>query len=192
MHKTETLTAGDIRVFRTTETLSMDEAACAVAECAAELDDRRGVVLGSNYDYPGRYSRHDIAFVDPPVALTSQGRCFRLEALNKRGEILLAILAPVVDAVPAVFDTHRRADLIFGRLRAAHAPEDEALRTRRPSTIDVVRAIRDAFGSDSDRHLGLYGALRTIWADSSNPSSGGSTVIPARAMWSSTSPTRWS
>ena len=31
------------------------------------LDERRGVLLASSYEYPGRYTRWDMGFVDPPA-----------------------------------------------------------------------------------------------------------------------------
>jgi len=47
------------------------------------------VLLASNYEYPGRYTRWDMGFVDPPLALIASGRAFRVEALNARGRVLL-------------------------------------------------------------------------------------------------------
>ena len=47
------------------------------------LDARRGALLASSYEYPGRYTRWDMGFVDPPLALTARGRRFRAEALNR-------------------------------------------------------------------------------------------------------------
>jgi anthranilate synthase len=52
------------------------------------LNSRRGAVFSSNYEYPGRYTRWDTAIIDPPVAISARGRSVRIEALNKRGEIM--------------------------------------------------------------------------------------------------------
>ena len=38
------------------------------------LDHRRGVLLSSNYDYPGRYTRWDLGFTAPPLELSARGR----------------------------------------------------------------------------------------------------------------------
>src|SRR5437016_9020048 len=52
------------------------------------LDEHPGVLLASSYEYPGRYTRWDIGFVNPPVRITSQGRSFTITALNDRGRFL--------------------------------------------------------------------------------------------------------
>ena len=53
------------------------------------LDSRRGVLLSSDFEYPGRYTRWDMGFCDPPLVLEARAREFRLEALNERGAVLL-------------------------------------------------------------------------------------------------------
>src|SRR5881397_1599202 len=75
-------TAGGIRVHRTVDEIPVANAIEPVVEA---LDAHRGVLLASSYEYPGRYTRWDMGFVDPPLALTARHRDFRLEALNARG-----------------------------------------------------------------------------------------------------------
>src|SRR6266853_6614109 len=60
---------------------------------ADALDTRRGVLFSSSFEFPGRYSRWDMGFVDPPLAFTARGRRFSIDALNERGRILLAPVA---------------------------------------------------------------------------------------------------
>ena len=55
----------------------------------SSLDSRRGVLLTSSFEYPGRYTRWDIGFVDPPLVFTTRGRAFSFDALNARGALLL-------------------------------------------------------------------------------------------------------
>lgn len=43
------------------------------------------VQLSSNYRYPGRYTRWDVAVADPPLGISSFGRAMWLEAYNERG-----------------------------------------------------------------------------------------------------------
>ncbi len=38
----------------------------AVEPLIDALDERRGVLLTSSFEYPGRYTRWDMGFVDPP------------------------------------------------------------------------------------------------------------------------------
>ena len=43
---------------------------------AEALDIRRGVLFSSSFEFPGRYTRWDMGFVDPPVAFAARGRRF--------------------------------------------------------------------------------------------------------------------
>src|SRR6516164_11662415 len=53
------------------------------------LDTRRGVLFSSSFEFPGRYTRWDMGFVDPPLVFTARGRRFAIDALNERGGVLL-------------------------------------------------------------------------------------------------------
>ena len=61
----------------------------AIEDLVDRLDSARGVLLSSSYEYPGRYTRWDMGFVDPPLVVSSYGETVRFEALNARGEVLL-------------------------------------------------------------------------------------------------------
>src|ERR1700748_3524686 len=56
------------------------------------LDRRPGVVLSSGTTVPGRYESFDLGFSDPPLRLETVGTGFALQALNARGEVLIAFL----------------------------------------------------------------------------------------------------
>ena len=43
-------------------------------------------------EYPGRYSRWHLAYVDPCAEIVARGRRIRVRALNARGEVLLPVL----------------------------------------------------------------------------------------------------
>ena len=86
------VTQGGVRVRRTAHDAG-DEAQ-AILACRAALDERRGAVFSSNYEYPGRYTRWDIGFVDPPLVLSARGRTVRIEALNLRVSSVRALLRP--------------------------------------------------------------------------------------------------
>lgn len=68
------------------------------------LDSRRGVLLSSSFEYPGRYTRWDIGFVDPPVEITAKDRSMRIRALNDRGRVLVSFVAPLVRGIAVVED----------------------------------------------------------------------------------------
>src|SRR5689334_15736898 len=67
----EYVTQGGVRVRRRCAPLDFDGAVEPLIEA---LDRRRGVLLSSGTEFPGRYTRGDIGFVDPPLALTARGR----------------------------------------------------------------------------------------------------------------------
>ncbi|CAN0352169.1 unnamed protein product, partial [Scytosiphon promiscuus] len=55
-----------------------------VEDLVQALDSRRGVLLTSSYEFPGRYARWTLGFSDPPLELSGTGRDFRVRALNER------------------------------------------------------------------------------------------------------------
>ncbi len=123
------------------------------------LNERRGAVFSSNYEYPGRYTRWDTAIVDPPVAITSRARTMRIEALNARGVILLR---PILDTVKALAEVtvdkaeENRIELTIAEPSGTFIEEE---RSRMPSVFTVLRAIVGLFFSEEDANLGLYGAF---------------------------------
>ena len=58
-----------------------------------ELDRRRGVLLSSDFEYPGPYTRWDMGFFDPPLEISATGRSARVTALSERGRVLAGALA---------------------------------------------------------------------------------------------------
>ena len=56
-------TRGGIDVHRTIQEIPIDGANESLID---RLDQHRGVLLTSSYEYPGRYTRWDIGFVNPP------------------------------------------------------------------------------------------------------------------------------
>jgi anthranilate synthase len=149
-------TEGSIRVTRRATDLPFDS---ALDEVIAGLDARCGALLGSDYEYPNRYARWGIGFVDPPLRLTTRGNRFSLAAANARGEVLLSALRGAIVGHPHVREAVVSGAAIEGEVIAPEASFDEAARTRQPSVFSVVRAVIAAFASREDRHLGLYGAF---------------------------------
>ena len=130
----------------------------AIEDLVDRLDSARGVLLSSSYEYPGRYTRWDMGFVDPPMVVTSQGDIVTAEALNPRGEVLLSPVRQVIQELAHVSIVEENADrLIFQIERPADRFEEEE-RSRLPYSFAVIRAIVELFNGP-DEHLGLYGAF---------------------------------
>ena len=132
----------------------------AVEPLVDALERRRGVLLSSSFEYPGRYTRWDLGFVDPPVMLTARDRDVRIEALNLRGRVLVRAIAEAL----AELDALERFEVAGGRIdcrvkQVAAGTFAEEERSRQPSVFSVLRAVSDLFSAPDDRTLGLYGAF---------------------------------
>lgn len=149
-------TRGGITVRRIIEGIPVEGAIEPVIDA---LDSQRGVLLASSYEYPGRYTRWDMGFVNPPLALTSRGRTFNLSALNARGQVLLSTLARVIESLAAVASAEVRKNDITGTMKAAEGRFAEEHRSKQPSIFSLLRAIIDLFAHPDEPHLGLYGAF---------------------------------
>ena len=149
-------TGGGIRVERT---VSSVKAEGLLEEPLRALDKRRGGIFASNYEYPDRYRRFDIAFVDPPLMLEGRGRLFRIRALNERGKVLLQALLETLTANPQIAFVKLDDEAIDGSTREPEGAFPEEERSRQPSIFSVLRSFQALMGSPADPHLGLYGAF---------------------------------
>jgi anthranilate synthase len=154
--KTSYTTQGGIRVEREVAVRAYDPADQSMAEL---LDTRRGVWFSSSFEFPGRYTRWDMGFADPPLMLSARGREFTVEALNGRGEVLMPAVAEALGALDAVEIRASGVRRIDGAIRenATRFPEEQ--RSRQPSVFSLLRALIALFKSPQDEHLGLYGAF---------------------------------
>jgi anthranilate synthase len=159
MEQTSYLTSGGVRVHRTAE--PFDRA--LLDDLTRQVQDRPGGVLSSGMEYPGRYSRWHMAYVDPPVQVVARGRQIAATALNARGEVLLPVIAAAMaragTPVPGAA-TPRHAEVVIAEADGMFTEED---RSRRPTVFAAIREIMTAFGGQHnpapDPHLGLYGAF---------------------------------
>lgn len=130
----------------------------SILKIQKKLDEYKGALFSSAYHFPGRYSRWDIGFVNPPLELTSKNDVFRIKALNSRGKVLIAFLADHLSH-PDVLLVHHSLDELAGTIKLT----DESLikeenRTKRSSIFSLLRAIQSLFQTD-DAFIGLYGAF---------------------------------
>ncbi|OKH61098.1 anthranilate synthase [Scytonema sp. HK-05] len=149
-------TLGGIGVSRSISEVQMDT---ALDEILFHLDSQRGGLLKSSYEYPGRYKRWAIGFVNPPLELTTRERTFTLRALNNRGKVLLPVLFNRLSAHSQLQEVKLDNDCMVGFVQPAVQLFTEEERSKQPSAFTVVRDILHAFSSDEDEHLGLYGAF---------------------------------
>ncbi|WP_029061458.1 anthranilate synthase component I [Labrenzia sp. DG1229] len=122
------------------------------------LDGELGAVLSSSYEYPGRYTRWDMALVNPPLVLEAADRKVEIRALNDRGKVLIPAIAEALrthDVVETFDAGHDRIELTVKKPDRLFNEEE---RSRQPSTFSIVRALKDLFACGDDQ-LGLYGAF---------------------------------
>ncbi|MCB1386229.1 MAG: anthranilate synthase [Nitratireductor sp.] len=133
--------------------------ATAISDMIDRVNNRRGAVLSSNYEYPGRYTRWDTAIVDPPLGVEANGRSVTVTAYNERGRVLLAKIGSILREHDHVASIETAGETIAVTVKAAGRIASEEMRSRAPTVFSVVRAIVDLFRSDEDSSLGLYGAF---------------------------------
>src|SRR5258708_3236734 len=149
-------TRGGLMVTRSVEQFS--GGASRLDDLIELLDRRRGVVLSSGTTVPGRYESFDLGFSDPPLQLETVGFDFSMQALNPRGEVLIAFLGDVLRE-PCVVISERSARRLAGHIVRGAAPVDEDQRTRRASVMSLVRDLVAALAANDDPLLGLFGAF---------------------------------
>ncbi|WP_066376984.1 anthranilate synthase [Anabaena sp. CA = ATCC 33047] len=149
-------TLGNISVSRHITEEKIDT---ALDDILFHLNHARGVLLTSSYEYPGRYKRWAIGFVNPPLELTIRENKFIISALNDRGQVLLPILLQRLSAHSQIQQLNSNHHQITGYISPTKQffPEEE--RSKQPSAFTVVREIIQTFASEEDEHLGLYGAF---------------------------------
>jgi anthranilate synthase len=124
-----------------------------------ELDTKRGFYLSSGYEYPGRYSRWDIASVRPMLEIVAYGRAMEFRPLNQRGEILNRMLFTVLRPHPHWESLALDGGALRGGLKPLPPLFPEEERSKQPSAFSILRALTEEFRSEKDNRLALVGAF---------------------------------
>ena len=61
-----------------------------------KLDQNCGMYLSSGIDYPGRYSRWELGFLNPPLEFIAIENTVYINSLNPRGDEILKIFTPIL------------------------------------------------------------------------------------------------
>ncbi|MGC4376406.1 anthranilate synthase component I [Fictibacillus sp. Mic-4] len=149
------VTEENIEITRTTKRL---DKAGATDIILREIDFRKGALFSSSYEYPGRYSRWDIGFINPPLEIRATGRQFQIIALNSRGELLIPSIFEKLQTIASISVT-KDGFAISGTIETSGEIFNEESRTLQPSIFTALRAIKERFASTKDSFLGLYGAF---------------------------------
>jgi anthranilate synthase len=144
---------------RVTRTVSKANFRKGLAHILRDLDRRRGIYLSSGYEYPGRYSRWDIASTCPPFEIVSYDRRVEFRPLNERGRVMLEILRPVIAAHPHWEEFGEESGILAGRLKPLPALFPEEKRSKQPSVFSILRLLIEEFRGEEGSRLGLVGAF---------------------------------
>ncbi len=118
-----------ISVTRTTSKVSYRK---GLKRLLRELDSFRGIYLSSGYEYPGRYSRWDIASTRPPLEIVAYDRTIEFRPLNLRGEMVAQILFPILAEHPHWDSFEARNGVLTGRLKPLPPLFPEEERSKQP------------------------------------------------------------
>lgn len=130
----------------------------AVGSLIEKLDSQRGALFTSGFEYPGRYSCWDIGFCNPPLVLTVKHKIIVLDALNKRGETLLAMLIMLLEPCPELLLSHNSTTCQV-TVNSSKQIFNEEHRSQQPSLFTLIRKILAFFKTKEEPYLGLYGAF---------------------------------
>jgi anthranilate synthase len=124
-----------------------------------KLDTQRGIYLSSGYEYPGRYSRWDIASVAPLLHIVAADREVLLRPLNARGEVLNRLLKPVLAPHPHWGSFQDENGTLRGMLKPLPGLFPEEERSKQPSVFSIIRALIAEFNHPLASRLALVGAF---------------------------------
>jgi anthranilate synthase len=151
MNQTSYLTAGGIRVVRMAEEFDPAE----LDEITQQVQHRPGGGFSSGMEYPGRYSRWHLAYIDPPIDITARSRTVTVRALGERG---LVLLPTIKAALARVGDVEAGGGYAEVTVASSSQVFTEEQRSRQPTVFSALREIMAAFAGP-DPHLGFYGAF---------------------------------
>jgi anthranilate synthase len=152
------VTAGGIAVTRTLTPFEPG----LLGAVTRQADTRRGGTFSSGMEYPGRYSRWHMGYVDPCVEFAAYGRELTATAMNERGALLLPAIATALSRAGEIVSPGDADGAGAARVHvvipepSGTVPEEE--RSRRPTVFSAIREVIGLFRGP-DEHLGLYGAF---------------------------------
>jgi len=149
-------TAGNISVNRHRRDIAYDGAINSMVDA---LDNHCGAMFSSNYEYPGRYTRWDTGFVDPPITITARQKQLMVQANTRRGVVILSMMHDAVTRLSEVSIIEDKPHCLKLAIKDHGSVFAEEERSRVPSVFTVLRAIVALFYSEQDQTLGLYGAF---------------------------------
>lgn len=151
----EIITKNKIKIIREEQKVEQDN-----QNLIDNLELNKGMFLSSGTEYPGRYSRWETGFCNPPVEIIGYSKSVKFFPLNEKGEEIVRIFEEI-------FNDTQDKDFIFKR-------EDKVLvcdinfsdkffceenRSKQPSILSPIRVLLKALKNNEKDPLGFYGAF---------------------------------
>ena len=138
----EYVTAGGIEVNVAVNTISEPDR--TIERLVDALDSRLGALFASSYEFPGRYARWTLGFVNPPLRLEGRGKSFKVTALNDRGKVVLAAVESALTGHAHISELVRSSENeVTGTVSSAEGVSfAEEERSKQPSLFSVVRVLQ--------------------------------------------------
>jgi len=149
-------TASGITVIRQVTPIPYER---GLAHLLSQMDLYRGIYLSSGYEYPGRYSRWDIASIRPPLEIVAFERRVDFRPLNARGEVLNRIFFDILKGHQHWESLELNEGALAGVLKPLPPLFPEEERSKQPSVFSVIRALIEEFRPGNDPYLALVGAF---------------------------------
>ncbi|HFJ9436002.1 anthranilate synthase component I [Bacillus thuringiensis] len=139
---------------------SINDTSPKIEELLNNLNNQKGAFFSSDFEYTGRYSRWNIGFINPPIEVCSKGTTFTIQALNKRGKVLLQYINEnLSNQFFCTIRSYEPYKLIGEIIEKENDIIYEDKRTKQSSIFNLLRYLKEIFYSNDDEFLGLYGAF---------------------------------
>lgn len=124
-----------------------------------ELDYKKGMYLSSGTEYPERYSRWDIGFINPPLEIIAKEKTVSINALNPKGVIILKIINAQLKGGNDYCIKEKNETSLKFEIMPSQKSFSEENRSKNASVFSVIRDLLKLFKVEGDDFSGLYGAF---------------------------------
>lgn len=124
-----------------------------------ELDSQKGMYLSSGTEYPGRYSRWDIGFINPPLEITAKDNIVFVNALNPKGAVILKIIDAQLKGTNDYKIKEKNETSMQFEIAPSEKTFSEENRSKKPSIFSVLRDLLKLFKVEGDDFSGFYGSF---------------------------------
>ena len=113
---------------------SEDGSEAVIENLIEKLDSHKGVLLTSSYEFPGRYARWSLGFVDPPLEVSGKADKCTIKALNDRGRVLLPAIEKAMQEL--------KQQNVLADVKVFKQQQDSTTTTRSFSSADIPSMVQ--------------------------------------------------